>query len=196
MNYTYAGIGSRKTPTEVIELMKQFAAWAAGEDFTLNTGGAKGADTAFIVGATANNGKVNNYLPFPGYNGYRNSMPFPEGDEIFTLARKYHPNWKACSSAARLMHARNCNIVLGPSLNQPVDFIIGWTPGGEAVGGTGQALRLSLDYGIPVCNLGLTNTPEQMINQFKRDILEAIKKIDDDLFGRFKLPGNYYGCKS
>lgn len=43
-------------------------------------------------------------------------------------------------------------ILLGRDLNDPVDFVVCWTPGAQAVGGTGQALRIAEAYGIKVYN--------------------------------------------
>ena len=48
----YAGIGSRETPDHVLETMASAAQYLGKEGFTLRSGGAKGADTAFDQGAT------------------------------------------------------------------------------------------------------------------------------------------------
>jgi hypothetical protein len=39
-------------------------------------------------------------------------------------------------------------------LNDPVSFIVCYTPGGSGQGGTGQALRVARAYNIPVTDLG------------------------------------------
>lgn len=44
---TYAGIGSRETPMEVLELMTKASAWLGARGYTLQSGGAIGADMAF-----------------------------------------------------------------------------------------------------------------------------------------------------
>ena len=44
---TYAGIGSRETPMEVLELMTKASAWLGAKGYTLQSGGAIGADMAF-----------------------------------------------------------------------------------------------------------------------------------------------------
>ena len=53
--------------------------------------------------------------------------------------------------------------MLGDDLDQPVSFVVCWTPGGEVTGGTGQALRIAADpqYNIPVFNLAL-HRPEAL----------------------------------
>ena len=57
-------------------------------------------------------------------------------------------------STARKFHARNCYQVLGKDLQSPSNFVLCWTPGGAVTGGTGQALRIAIDRGIPVFNMG------------------------------------------
>lgn len=46
-NMTYAGIGSRETPMEILELMTKASAWLGAKGYTLQSGGAIGADMAF-----------------------------------------------------------------------------------------------------------------------------------------------------
>jgi hypothetical protein len=192
----YAGIGSRETPTIILKGMRNFATYMAEQGHTVSTGGAKGADSAFIDGAMQGNGSLRNYLPFPGYNGYRNNiMPFDRSKKVMDLAKKYHPAWNRCSPTARLMHARNCNIILGPHLIEPVAFILCWTLNGLVQGGTGQALRLAKDYMIPVCNLGKAKTVEEafeMLETLKEDIDHGLATIETSLTGDFKLFGDYY----
>ena len=57
------------------------------------------------------------------------------------------------SEAAMKLMSRNAYQVLGESLRNPVDFVICWTKDGKASGGTGQAIRIAQDNGIPVYNL-------------------------------------------
>ena len=54
--------------------------------------------------------------------------------------------------------ARNSYQVLGRNLDDPVEFVICWTPGGSGSGGTGQAIRIAKDYQIPVFDLGSPET--------------------------------------
>ena len=50
MSFTYAGIGSRSTPPEVQAVMRTLANNLEYTGFTLRSGGAKGADSAFEHG--------------------------------------------------------------------------------------------------------------------------------------------------
>lgn len=140
----YAGIGARATPPDILAQMKMFGAMLGSQGIMLRSGGAAGADTAFADGCASVHG--------PGEIFKRSH---------YTLwiehASRYHPNWAACSEIARELHARNSAILLGAHLNEPVDFVVCWTPGGGVVGGTGQALRIAAapEYNIPVINLAV-----------------------------------------
>lgn len=151
----YAGIGSRKTPTEILALMEAIATRLCSEGYILRSGGAAGADAAFAAGAA----KKEVYLPWhlyndlvPGEDGVCMTRPSPAA---VNFAASFHPAWDRCSHGARLLHARNCHIVLGPDLTDPVKFIVAWTPQGKGGGGTGQALRIAARMKIPVFDLAL-----------------------------------------
>ena len=49
----YAGIGSRITPTPVLDLMRRISARLSSIGYTLLSGGAAGADSAFSAGSSA-----------------------------------------------------------------------------------------------------------------------------------------------
>lgn len=152
----YAGIGSRETPTAALELMRRIAAGLAKHGFTLRSGGADGADTAFERGA--GNGPKEIYLPWANFNGRQNGIVPFETEALRTkaeeLASKAHPNWGACKQGARNMHTRNVAQVLGSKLVEPSLFIVCWTRGGSGAGGTGQALRIAKAWHIPIFDLG------------------------------------------
>lgn len=150
----YAGIGSRETPAPVLDRMQQWGAYFARYGFTLRSGHARGADSAFEIGAS--------------------SVPLPGKKEIFTAddarnrmrwhshAMDYHPAWDRCSYYTQLLHARNSPIMLGEHLNEPVDFVMCWTKDGRASGGTGQALRIAATYNIPVFNMFHADCEERL----------------------------------
>jgi hypothetical protein len=69
------------------------------------------------------------------------------------LAKEYHPAWGRLTQGGQKLMARNAYQVLGYTLDVPADFIVCWTVKGLKTGGTGQALRMADDYGIPVFNL-------------------------------------------
>lgn len=137
----YAGIGARVTPDYILHNMQMIAQCLAARGWTLSSGGARGADRAFEAGAKAK-------------EIYHKSDAETRLDWQHHASR-YHPKWSKITPDAKLLHARNSAIVLGPNLNDPVQFVVCWTEDGEASGGTGQALRIAADskWNIPIFNL-------------------------------------------
>lgn len=140
----YAGIGAQVTPQSVLTLMEQWANYLARIGYILRSGGCKiGADAAFEAGADLAHGPKHIFTP---EQAKRNT-------HWRLHAASFHPNWSKCSVGVQLLHARNSPVILGANLDKPVDFVFCWTKNGEAVGGTGQALRIAQDAGIPVFNM-------------------------------------------
>ena len=152
---SYAGIGSRETPSEVLHQMTVMAAWLTRQGWHLNSGGARGADTAFASGAPT---ARTLHLPWPGYEGHSGAdCHIPAGDvfhRCVALAQAHHPAWHHCSRGARSLHARNVSILLGRDLAAPVKAVICFTRNGHVRGGTGMGIRIARHFGIPVLNLG------------------------------------------
>lgn len=162
MKLTYAGVGSRTTPTDVLALMTRTAIALRAQGWTLRSGHAPGADQAFEAGA-GDDAEI--YLPWASFEhhvpvGGAFVVPRPSAD-AFEMAAKYHPNWYALRRPARSLHARNMHQILGQWLDTPTAFVICWTPDGSldgserSSGGTGQALRAALAEDIQVFNLKL-----------------------------------------
>ena len=146
----YTGIGSRETPCTIAAKMSELAYALARRGYTLRSGGAQGADTAFEEGCDIASGKKEIYLPWSRFNGSESMYTAPK-DEAFVIAAKYHPAWERCSNAAKKLHARNVHQVLGWDLDSPSMFVVCWTPTNK--GGTLQATRIATAYGIPVYNM-------------------------------------------
>lgn len=145
----YAGIGSRKTPKRICQLMIRIAIRLNKRGYTLRSGGADGADAAFEIGAA---GKAMIFLPWKEFNGNQSQL-FDVGDDALEIASKFHPKWGRCSVAARKLHGRNVYQVLGQDLKTPADFVVCWTKDGGPTGGTGQAIRIAAAHGVPIFNL-------------------------------------------
>ena len=155
MTKSYAGIGSRETPEDIMDIMTGFAILAESKGWILRSGGAEGADTAFERGIKLNQNKEI-YLPWGRFNGNPSQRTKPL-DKAFEYAEAVFPyNWNMLSQGAKKLHARNIHQILGDHLTDPVKFVICWTKNGKVTGGTGQALRLAEELNIPIFNLGGT----------------------------------------
>jgi hypothetical protein len=168
----YAGIGSRETPEAALAFMTRCAREWAQKGWTLRSGGAKGADSAFEKGAIDGGGDSGIEIFYTdryriGYSENHDEDRFAKlgqsnvdtyAPELWLkakeIAAEYHPAWNRCSPYARKLHARNSFIILGERLDDPVGLVVCWTEGGALKGGTAQGLRIAKDYQIPIANLG------------------------------------------
>lgn len=163
----YAGIGSRKTSDQTLDLMRRIAFHLATQGWTLRSGGAEGADTAFELGATQAGGKTEIFVPRAGFFGRSDAIAanrLPAHQEALRIAEAHHRNWAALSPTVRQLMARNVHQILGMELSSPVRFVLCWAPCpvvdaegivSEVRGGTGQAVRIAYTYGVPVFHLGV-----------------------------------------
>jgi len=156
----YTGVGSRKTPVEVLQRMRSVAYALARKGFVLRSGGAGGADEAFERGAKDGNGDAEIYLPWAGFNDHPGGL-VRRALEAEALARAAHPAWDRLSPAARKCHTRNVHQVLGFDLRAPSLFVLCWTPDGCTgtdtrtwmTGGTATAILVAEKHEVPVLNL-------------------------------------------
>ena len=171
---SYAGIGARATPQEVLSSIRKAAKFLARKDVILRTGGAKGADTAFYEGWSEVSTKpsVEVFIPYEGFNKFTSNSKTvfgPPSKEARQIARNYHPNWGVLGDRGRDFMARNVYQVLGRDLVSPCNFVLCYTHNGKVVGGTGQALRIAADHNIPVFNFGCMS-----LDEISEQILEII----------------------
>lgn len=168
----YAGIGSRETPPEVIEWMETIGEQLALAGWVLRSGFADGADNAFARGAERGDGAMELYVPWPGFNDAPTDdsrviciedLPTKIQYQLLHIAENFHPNWKACSQAAKKLHSRNVPQIAGVDINTPVNCVICWTPRGQHGGGTGQAIRIAKSLDIPIFDLFHEHDREAMV---------------------------------
>lgn len=143
----YTGVGSRETPQNILDRFTRLARFL--EDYTLRSGGADGADTAFEIGAAAKE----IFVPWKGFNG-NDSKLFNQKLEAFEIASRHHPAWDKLKDSVKKLMSRNVHQVLGVDLKTPSEFVVCWTPNGEEKGGTALAIRVAKENGIPVFNFG------------------------------------------
>ncbi len=154
----YTGIGARKTPTDILERMTNISYRLNRLGWTLRSGCAIGADTAFENGAgdlkelyVAKEGTTGGILPTP---------------ECFAIAASLHPAWNALTPYVKALMARNIPQVLGIDLKTPSEMVVCWTPDGcesgedrtQKTGGTGQAISCAWNNGVPIYNLANRNS--------------------------------------
>lgn len=175
----YTGIGSRETPIEIMDFMSELAGLLSELGYTVRSGGADGADTAFYDGVEDKAHPCELWLPWKGFNG--NHVGLYPNDKHFQIASLIHPVWAKLPPAVRKLHARNVGQVLGddfdvddvtkaillphtihyPKLPQGSLFTVCWTKDGadafdlvtSKTGGTGTAIKLSDYVQVPVFNL-------------------------------------------
>lgn len=172
----YAGIGSRETPSDILDEMEEVAYLLDSAGLTLRSGGADGADSAFEAGAIA---KKEIWVPWVGFNGNQSNLTPTQYH--FSIASIYHPRWNALRDTAKSLHARNVGQILGHDGNAPSEFVLCWTPDGctnglqttRQTGGTGQAIRIATGFGIPVINMNTLFWKEEL-----SETLEGIYKCN------------------
>lgn len=141
----YTGVGSRKTPLDILSLMTRVAQKLSGLGYCLRSGGAVGADSAFEKGA------VRSEIYYA-----RHSTKAAEA-----IAAEFHPVWNRLSPYVRQLHGRNAFQVLGSDLRSPSEFLVCWTQDGcishssrsVRTGGTGTAISIANANGVTVFNL-------------------------------------------
>lgn len=165
----YTGIGSRNTPHETLLDMMDMGHGLALQGATLRSGAAPGADCAFETGCDVAKGEKEIFLPWKGFQ--KNPSPYYEvSKEAMEVAAEFHDAWKFLKRPVKLLMARNVYQVLGRYLDRPSDFVVCWTPDGctsrdersKQTGGTGQAIAIASEYGIPVFNLQRENANNEI----------------------------------
>lgn len=151
----YTGVGSRETPTEILDFFTRISFWLGRQGWILRSGGAGGADSAFEQGAIRAEAAKEIYLPWGRFNGNPSRLfDLDTGNAAAQIAAGVHPAWGRLTQGAKKLHARNVFQVLGADLMTPSKFLICWTSGGLDTGGTRTAIVLAKQHGIPVFNFG------------------------------------------
>lgn len=170
----YTGIGSRSTPLDQLQRMRDLAAMLAREGYELRSGAADGADTACEEGCDLASGAKSIWIPWPGFqnrwpcSAQRTFLPLPRA---FEIAAQLHPRWPFLTRGPRSLHARNTHQCLGHALDDPSEFALCWTADGaqcgadvnSKTGGTGTAIRLASQRGVPVFNLAREGAEDALL---------------------------------
>lgn len=177
----YTGVGARKTPKFIQEMMTSVALILSQQAWVLRSGGAEGADTAFEKGAT----HKDIYLPWPKFN--KNPSPlYAIGVDAFQMASQLHPSWEHLSPAVRKLHARNVYQVLGSDLKTPSEYLVCWTHDGayteemcsKSTGGTGMAIRIAARNGVEILNLRNLEHYQNILTFIEDAVSDVEKQVD------------------
>lgn len=163
----YAGIGSRNTPKDIINLMSEISAKLFSEGWTCRTGGAIGADTAFeqgaiLAGRSQHLNTIQVFKPNGTIREWFYSSPFKETpskriirlpDDCWNLATEIasqnHPVWHHLKGYTKNLMIRNVFQILGTvkkveyetgthlEMNKS-SFVLCWTPDGATQNTTRQ----------------------------------------------------------
>lgn len=144
--------------------MQFISSFLSTKNYTLMSGGAVGADSAFEIGT---DNKII-FLHDKCIINLQNALPSQyyylqsKWDSAYNLAKKYyHSDLTLRSDYVKRLMTRNVFQILGADLNSISDFVICWTKDGKASGGTGQALRIAEAYNVPIYNM---KNDKDMIN--------------------------------
>lgn len=155
--FSYAGIGSRRAPLDVLTLCAQIGGLLRESGWILRSGHAIGCDQAFeAAGDDPDKACAEIFLPWKDYEAdvqpYGAAYPMPSMPAL-EAARARHPTPDRLSMAALRLLARNHHILFGRNLDEPVTFVCCWFDSAVKRGGTYYTAKLASDSGIPVHNL-------------------------------------------
>ena len=175
--------------------MQRFGQHMAERGWGLRSGRAEGADIAFEAGAcAAADPLLEIFLPWRGFGSAEFSKAHPElslypgivasplqFSNATSLVEAVHPRFRLLQAGPRKLHLRNCFQVLGADLNNPVKFVVCWTPDGAVneaessreTGGTRTAIVLAERNGIPVVNLARPQWREDL-----RRVSEMVQPVE------------------
>lgn len=169
-----------------MELMQRLAYKLASEDWTLRSGAAEGADTAFELGwfewycnqtSLPRKSNVELYIPWDNFNKHAHLGCFGGVFELSQMPEEYqnlakqiaaitHPAWDRLKQGAKKLHTRNVFQVLGQDCQTPSKMLICYAhpqgKKGEVKGGTNTAVKLALQRNIPVFNLYYEEVQEKL----------------------------------
>lgn len=162
------GVGSRETPKPILDLIRKVSKKLILSGYTLRSGGADGADTAFYEGwldaykEDEDVPEAEIYLPWGGFNNHKTGKNYlvVYDKEVISqaeeLVNEIHPAASKLSRGAKALHTRNCFQVLGRDLSTPSTLFLCYAKvdsKGNPSGGTRTAIKLAEKYNLKVTNL-------------------------------------------
>lgn len=158
-------IGSRETPKDILDFMRNIAKYCAAKGIIVRSGKAGGADAAAIYGCmdALLAGKLNAipemYIPWKGFGHESMTTKWDSvqgsNEKAELMAKAIHPAWERCSDGVKKLHTRNVCQILGKNLDDPTDLVLYWCKEnqGEPTGGTATAVNLGKHHGCNRVNM-------------------------------------------
>lgn len=175
----YVGVGSRKTPRDVLQLMRRISEQGMADEHVLRTGDAAGADLAFRESTMRKVVFGAHKFWFGTREMTYEGASWDKADAILhqIMDAKHYQNVKFKDYVHRL-HMRNTFQVLGVNHTSPAKLLICWTPGGEMVGGTRTAILCAMLNEIPVYNLGDQHVYDTALEAVDQRVFPFLEKSD------------------
>lgn len=175
--------------------MKRLGKAIAEKGGFLRSGGADGADNAFLSGIglfeepSCKNCRI--YLPWDGYNDFIASegSPFVIARHLETITEALELAFLTRGSFIGLgrggisLHGRNPYQILGDDLNSPADLVILYSkPTKTGVsGGTNTAYKIALKNNVPVLNLYKPEDREKALDIMTLPSIVELKTFAQEL---------------
>lgn len=173
----FAGIGSRRTPKDVLDVMTEIAGYAEQLGYKLRSGGCRGPDQAFERGIQDPANKEI-YLPWELYEDHPSQL-FEQHEEDLESVFTYHPKANILTRGVMALQARNYQIIMGPhGRRKKASFVACWTPDGcydaatrtRDSGGTGQGIVVASSLDIPIFNLARSAMEIDLLLEFMEEL--------------------------
>lgn len=155
MKYYYAGIGARKTPSDVLKYMELQGKLLAEKGYILRSGGAQGADSAFERGCDSVEGNKQIWSTRNRHEWEEHHWVIP----IISRACWEKPFLSMQLHTQRLLGRNTYQLYGDPNSFEDCvksAFVLYWSEpkdGENCSGGTRYAIRMAITAGIPCFNL-------------------------------------------
>lgn len=154
---SYAVIGNKDTPDDIIKQMVAFAKELDEQSFVCRISVAQGPDKE-VCEAVKNKEVI---LPWKGFNEVQDGDSFTS-PSAKAITRLTQPGYDDMKPGLQLILGKNVRLLLGKECKSPVAFVIGWSKDGAErlsqktpdTGGMGHILSIAQSACIPVFNLG------------------------------------------
>ena len=173
-----ACVGNRRTSVLNTKRARALGKALGESGLLIRSGFSSGFEEGIIRSAFKAGAELEAYLPWKDYNKSlqkkAKEIVFSPSAEAMDLASSYLANWSRSSSSTRLHYARYCHVVLGPSLDDKVDFVVGLA---REKAHAYLAFLIAIEEDIPYINLAdreIDAQLEKLPEDLRRKICEAL----------------------